>query len=163
MHTMRLRECTAISSRGDIPALNRAGDRNRLDDVGAPFRRVQNAACPESFDHAVFLAIAPYFAGLHIAIIRLAPDRKRLERRFEAWLVALDLQQRLAAGRFHRRDGLELAMHRISRAQHLRQAEFADQHLHRRNFVALHLDGDVPEDDLRGHRERPEQLAIFVS
>jgi hypothetical protein len=49
-------------------------------------------------------------------------------------------------------------MHRIGRAHHPRQAEFADQHLHRRNFVALHHDGDVPEDDLRAHGERSEQL-----
>src|SRR3954466_207752 len=46
---------------GDIPALNRAGEANRLDDVGAPFRKVEKAACAEYFDHALFLAVAPYF------------------------------------------------------------------------------------------------------
>src|SRR3954470_16700411 len=143
---------------GDIPALNPAGEANRLDDVVAPLRKVENAACAEYFEDALFLAVAPYFAALQMAILRLVPDRQGLERRFEAWLVALELEQRLATGRLHRRDGLDLAMHRIGGAQHAGQAEFADQHLYRRNFVALHHDRDVPEDDLRAHRERPEQL-----
>src|SRR3954466_4353099 len=77
---------------GDILALNPAGEANRLDDVGAPLRKVENAACAEYFEDALFLAVAPYFAALHMAIIRLVPDRQGLERRFEAWLVALDLE-----------------------------------------------------------------------
>src|SRR3954463_14272034 len=77
---------------GDIPALNRAGEANRLDDVGAPFRKVEKAACAEYFDHALFLAVAPYFAALHMAILRLVPDRERLERRFEALLGCPYLQ-----------------------------------------------------------------------
>jgi hypothetical protein len=49
-------------------------------------------------------------------------------------------------------------MHGVSGAKRPRQTEFAHQRLHRRNFVALHQDGDVPEDDVRAHGERPEQL-----
>src|SRR3954451_22256103 len=60
---------------GDILALNPAGEANRLDDVGAPLRKVENAACAEYFEDALFLAVAPYFAALHMAIIRLVPDR----------------------------------------------------------------------------------------
>src|SRR4051794_9527086 len=146
----------------DMLVQNRAGDANRLDGVGLPVvRQVQKAACLEHLDPARFLAITPYLAGLHMAILRLVLDRECFERRFEAWLVALDLEQCLAAGRLHRLDGLDLAMHGIGRAQHLRQAEFAHQRLHRRNFVALHHDGDVPEDDLGAHGERPEQLGYL--
>ena len=151
-------ERVGVVSDGDILALNRAGHTNRLDGVGLPFRQVQNAACSEHLDPALFLAVTPYFAGFHMAILRLLLGRQSLERRFEAWLVALDLEQRLAAGCLHRLDGLDLAMHGIGRAQHLRQAEFAHQRLHRRNFVALHHDGDVPEDDLGAHGEPPEHL-----
>ena len=49
-------------------------------------------------------------------------------------------------------------MHRIGGAKHARQAAFAYQRLHRRNFVALHHDADVPEDNLGAHGERPKQL-----
>jgi hypothetical protein len=38
---------------GDILALNRAGDANRLDDVGPPFRQIQKAACLEHLDLAL--------------------------------------------------------------------------------------------------------------
>jgi hypothetical protein len=93
-----------------------------------------------------------------MAIPRLVPGRESLERRFEAWLVALDLKQRRAAGRYHRLDSLDLAMHRIARVQHIGQVEFAHQFLHRRNFVALHQDGDVSENDLRADGECPEHL-----
>src|SRR4051812_19792931 len=65
---------------GDILALNRAGDADRLDDVGPPFRQIQKAACLEHLDLALFLAITPYFAALHMAILRLVPGRQSLER-----------------------------------------------------------------------------------
>src|SRR4051812_49573936 len=75
---------------GDILALNRAGDANRLDDVGPPFRQIQQAACLEHLDLALFLAVTPYFAGLHVAILRLVPDRESLEPPFEGWAGAPD-------------------------------------------------------------------------
>src|SRR5215213_9795220 len=74
---------------GDILALNCAGDANRLDDVGPPFRQIQKAACLEHLDLALFLAITSDFAGLPVTILRLVPGRQSLERRCEAWLVAL--------------------------------------------------------------------------
>ena len=102
----------------DILALNRAGDANCLDDVGPPFRQVQPVTCLEHLGLALFLAVASDFSCLHMAILRLVSDRERFERRFEAGLVALDLEQRLAAGRLYRLDGLDLAMHGIGRAKH---------------------------------------------
>ena len=141
---------------------NPPGHANRLDGVGLPGRKVQNVTGAEHVDHALFLAVTPYCADLHMAIPRLVPGWKCLEGRCKAWLVGFDLQQRLAASCLHRLDGLDLAMHRIGGAQHTCQTKFTHQRLHGRYFIALCHDGDVAEDDLRAHGKSPEQVGHLL-
>src|SRR3954454_11573908 len=50
-----------VPAGGDILMQNRAGDANRLDGVDLPVRQVQNAACLEHLDHALFPPVTPYF------------------------------------------------------------------------------------------------------